>query len=162
MVLRRMRQESSHSIEQTEPGLLGVLEAHRQWQVWQPFPYLGHDCGDICGTGAHLSTELRDISFSNIRPNNLYPEPVGCGPRTLVATPPESQSAASSGMHHKFPGSAGLADAWLTNEHHQASPTGQRILQRCLQHSHLRLPPYEYLVSKASRYTGLVQLGHRF
>src|SRR5215510_5357697 len=124
MVLRRMIQEGSHSVEQAEPGLLGVLEAQWQWQLWQPLPHLGHNNGDICCSSTHLGTELCDIPFPNIRTDDLYPEPVRCSTRTLVTTPPEAQSATLSGMRHELPGSACLADAWLTNEHHQASPTG--------------------------------------
>ena len=39
----------------------------------------------------------------------------------------------------------------LASQQHQASPTSQRVLQGRLQHPHLRLPPYEYSVSKAIR-----------
>jgi hypothetical protein len=115
------------------------------------FPHLGHDCGDICCPSTHLGTQLRTIPFPDVGPDNLYPEPVGRGTRALVATPPEPQSTASSGVRHELPGGAGLADAWLANQHHQASPAGQRVLQGCLQHPHLRMPPYEHSVSKAIR-----------
>src|SRR5215510_9787772 len=94
MVLRRMIQKGSHGVEQAEPGLLGVLEAQWQWQIWQPFPHLGHNDGDICCSSTHLGMELCDIPFPDVGPDNLDPEPVGCGTRALMATPPESQSAA--------------------------------------------------------------------
>jgi hypothetical protein len=151
MVLCRTIQEGRDSIEETESGLLGVLETQRQWQVWQPFSYLGREGSDICCPGTHLGMQLRTIPCADIGPDNLDPEPVGCGSRALVATPPESQSAALFSVRHEFPGGAGFADAWLASQQHQASPTSQRVLQGRLQHPHLRLPPYEYSVSKAIR-----------
>jgi hypothetical protein len=77
----------------------------------------------------HLGPELRHIPFPDVRPDDLDPEPVGCSPRALMTTSPEAQGATASGVRHELPDGAGLADAWLTNQHHQASPAGQRVLQ---------------------------------
>ncbi|MCI0799983.1 MAG: hypothetical protein J4O06_14480, partial [Chloroflexi bacterium] len=58
----------------------------------------------------------------------------------FVTTAPQNLGAPHSGVGRQLLGRAGLADARLSHQHHQAAPARQGIFQCGLQLSHLLLP----------------------
>jgi len=129
----RVMQEGRDRVEETEPGLCGILEVRRQGDIWPALPYLRHNGSNVCYARPHLSAQLFAVPSLDTRPHDLHPWPVGGRADALVAPAPEHQSASSLGMRHKLPGRAGFANTRLANEHYQATPADERVLQGRLQ-----------------------------
>ena len=121
-------QEDGDGVEEREARLLG-LEVAGLGQV-QALAQLGRELGHPARAGAELGAQGVVVAVGRERAHDLHPRPEGGRAAAVPAARPRDAMAVGRGALAQRGGQAGLADAGLAREQHEAAVPGRRLLER--------------------------------
>jgi hypothetical protein len=122
-------QERPDALERAEP-VLRPVEGVDALDIRQSLAYGGHHLGDVRGARAEVRAQRRRVARIDVGAQRLGPGPVRGGTLLLGTPSPEDAVRGQARARDQLLGRAGLTDAGVTDERHETSVAGERVVER--------------------------------